>query len=226
MGNQLIPELKEALLAYEEERVQALAEEIARQGVQVHEAIDEMVTLVRGLGDQFERTEIFLPELIIAAETMKAGLAILEKQLTEQGDRISRQGTVVLGTVRGDLHDIGKTLVATMLSVGGFTVYDLGTDVRAERFLEEAERVRADIIGASTLLTTGQHCQRELIELLTAAGKRQKHYVIIGGGAVTGAWAREIGADGFSRSAGGAVELCQSLLNTRLSAPLAEPVIC
>lgn len=226
MNNSLITQLKEALLDYEEDRVRELAEEIARQGLQVHEAIGEMVALVRDLGVQFDRTEIFLPELIIAAETMKVGLAVLEKQLVDQGDRIPSQGTVVLGTVRGDLHDIGKTLVATMLSVGGFTVHDLGTDVRPERFLEEAERVEADIIGTSTLITTGHPAQRELIELLIAAGKREKYYLIIGGGAVTGAWARDIGADGFSVSAGGAVELCRTLLSTGLPAPLAKPVIC
>jgi len=225
MNNSLIPQLKEALLEYEEDKVRELAEEIARQGNQIHEAIDAMVVLVRDLGDQFDRAELFLPELVVAAETMKIGLAIFEKELTKQGDQISSQGTVVLGTVRGDLHDIGKTLVGTMLTVGGFKVYDLGTDLPPERFLEEAERVGADIIGASTLITTGQPSQRELAELLTSSGNRQKYYLIIGGGAVTGAWAREIGADGFAVSAGGAVELCRTLLSRGLSAPLEEPII-
>jgi len=110
--------------------------------------------------------------------------------------------------------------------VGGFAVHDLGTDVRAERFLEEAERVGADIIGASSLITTGRPSQRELLELLAASGQRQKYYIIIGGGAVTENWVSEIGADGFARSAGGAVKLCQTLLGSKFPAPLTDPVIC
>ncbi len=169
-----------------------------------------MIPAMDEVGRRFESEQYFLPELLIAARAMKGALALVRPLLAQRG--IEPAGRVVIGTVRGDLHDIGKSLVASMLEGGGFHVTDLGTDVAPERFVEESVRQNAHILGLSALLTTTMTGMRSVMGCLAAAGLRGKLKVIIGGAPVTQQYADTIGADGYSASASGAVQLARKLM--------------
>jgi methylmalonyl-CoA mutase cobalamin-binding domain/chain len=156
---------------------------------------------------------MFLPELVMAVEAMKSAVVVLEPELQKQGTERKLLGNVVIGTVKGDIHDIGKTLVATMLSASGFQVYDLGCDVSAETFLEKSRQVNADIVGLSSLLTTTMVYQKDIIRAFKEAGLRSKVKIIVGGAPVTDDWIQEIGADGTSKDAFGAVALAKQLVS-------------
>jgi len=163
-------------------------------------------------GDQFGCGQMFLPDLLAAAEAMKAAMRILEPEMLKRGSRRKTLGKVVLGTARGDIHDIGKNLVATILAASGFQVFDLGTSVTPDQFVAKAQEIDADIVGVSALLTTTMAGQKAVIEALDRNGLRPRMKAIIGGAAVTAKWAAEIGADGYSRNAIDAVELAKSLM--------------
>jgi corrinoid protein of di/trimethylamine methyltransferase len=167
---------------------------------------------VNEVGDQFSRGDMFLPELVAAGEAMKAAVAVLEPEMAKTGAAREIEGKVVVGTVQGDIHDIGKTLVGTMLSASGFEVYDLGVDVPIMKFVETARQVGADIIGLSALITTTMGKQRDVIEALDDMGMRAQVKVMVGGAPVTHSWAEEIGADGYSEDAVGAVSLAKRLV--------------
>ncbi len=149
---------------------------------------------IRRVGELWEEGEYFLPELIQGAEAMKSALAALDPALRARRSGRPERGSVVIGTVQGDLHDIGKGLVATLLSAHGFTVHDLGSDVPVEAFVAEARRVRADVVAASALLTTTMVVQRDLARAVRAAGLEWAPRVLVGGAPTTPEWAREIGA--------------------------------
>jgi corrinoid protein of di/trimethylamine methyltransferase len=170
---------------------------------------------IRELGEAFDRMEIFLPELTLGADAMKAGVAVLEKALNEQGGKLEKKATVVVGTVEGDIHDIGKSVVATLLQANGYEVYDLGVEVPAQRIIEAAESHNADVIAMSALLSTTMLYQRDVIELLTNKGIRDKYFILVGGAPVTQAWADEIGADGFAHDAFEAVQLLDGVMEGR-----------
>lgn len=194
-----------------------LAADLARKAIEL--GIDPLEAINKGfvpgvdyVGEQYGKGEMFLPDLVLAGEAMKAAIAILEPEITRRGGERQTLGTVVIGTVEGDIHDIGKTLVATMLSVGGFRVYDLGVDVPVKTFVEKAREVNADIVGMSALLTTTMVRQRDVIEALEDAGLRPKVKVMVGGAPVTRTWAQEIGADGYSEDAIGAVAVAKQLV--------------
>ncbi len=163
------------------------------------------------VGRRFEANEYFVPELLISARAMKAALAILRPLLVERG--VEPVGRVVIGTVKGDLHDIGKGLVASMLEGGGFDVIDLGVDVSPERFVAEAEKNDADIIAVSALLTTTMTSMKGVIGALCEAGLRDRFKVLIGGAPVTQRYADSIGADGYSPNASAAVSLARQLVS-------------
>jgi methylmalonyl-CoA mutase cobalamin-binding domain/chain len=150
--------------------------------------------------------------MMLAARAMKAAVAVLEPEMTRRASRRAVLGRVVIGTVKGDIHEIGKNLVAMMLTASGFEVHDLGVDVPFERFVEKATEVGADIVGVSALLTTTMTGQRTVVEQLAAAGLRPGVKVIVGGAPVTSSWASEIGADGYSEDAVGAVALAKQLM--------------
>jgi corrinoid protein of di/trimethylamine methyltransferase len=195
----------------------ALAAELAQQSLR--DDVDPLIAVNQGFapgitfaGDQFGRGEMFLPDLLACAEAMKAAIKILEPEIVKRGSQREILGTVVLGTARGDIHDIGKNLVATILSASGFQIFDLGTSVTAEQFVAKAKEVGADIVGISALLTTTMVGQRAVIEALDRNGLRPRVKAIIGGAAVTAKWAAEIGADGYSRNAIDALELAKSLM--------------
>ena len=156
------------------------------------------------IGGKFKRNEVFVPEVLVAARAMTAGLSVLEPKLVEVGNE--PVGKAVIGAVKGDLHDIGKNLVAVMLKGAGFEVVDLGTDVEPEDYIEKAEEVGADIIAMSALLTTTMPEMKEVIDAREEHGLRDKYIVMVGGAPVTANYAEQIGADYFTADAGSAAE--------------------
>ncbi len=172
---------------------------------------DYMVPAMDEVGRRYEAEEYFVPELLLAARAMKAALTPLRPLLAASGAQPA--GRVVIGTVKGDLHDIGKNLVASMLEGGGFEVLDLGADVSPEKFIDGVRSSGANIVCLSALLTVTMPSMKKTIEALEAAGVRSQVKVFVGGAPVTEQYAREIGADGFSETASGAVALARSIVN-------------
>jgi len=164
------------------------------------------------VGNKFSEGEVYLPELLMAAEAWEEAMKILRPKLIAAGADIEKQGTVVIGTVQTDIHEIGKTIVTNLLTPAGFDVYDVGCDASATRFLDKAEEVGADIIAASAIMSTTVPYQRDIIDLLVSKGLRDKYMVMIGGGVVTQEWADKIGADGYGELASDAVKVAKKLV--------------
>jgi corrinoid protein of di/trimethylamine methyltransferase len=191
----------------------SLAKESLAAGVDPLEAISRgFVAGVNTVGAAFGRGDAFLPELVMAGEAMKAAVGTLDPELKKRGAQRQILGRVVIATVEGDIHEIGKSLVATMLGASGFEVHDLGVDIPGDRLIGKALDVNADIIAMSALLTTTMVKQREVIEELEKEGLRPKIRVMVGGAPVTRDWVASIGADGFSEDAIGAVMLAKKLM--------------
>jgi corrinoid protein of di/trimethylamine methyltransferase len=212
MNQELLEALSQSIIDGEVEDAEALAKRVVENGYDPLQAINE--GFAKGLdfvGEEFGRGDMFLPDLVLAAEAMKVAVAILEPELARRGTERQVLGVVVIGTVQGDIHDIGKTLVATMLSANGFQVYDLGVNVSPGLFAEKAREVNANLVGMSALLTTTMVRQRDVIEALEDIGLRSQVKIMVGGAPVTKSWAEEIGADGYSEDAIGAVNLAKQL---------------
>lgn len=214
MGNAAsIKELKAAILDFDEDKAVAAAEKVVKEGAAPLDAINAMGDGLKELGEQFQAMEVFLPEVLLATDAFKAALKILEPELKKTvGTAVADKPKVVIGTVKGDVHAVGKDMVATMLTVGGFDVKDLGVDVDSEFFIKEAEAFGAQIIGLSALMSTTMPSQKEVIDFLKAKNLRDKFKVMVGGGPTTQQWAETIGADGFSKDAVEAVALAKKLL--------------
>ncbi|HJX24142.1 MAG TPA: corrinoid protein [Candidatus Bathyarchaeia archaeon] len=180
---------------------------------------------MRIVGEKFQNFEIFLPQVMLAADAMKACLKVLLPKISEERRKAAILGKVVIGTISGDIHDIGKNLVAAMLSVAGFEVYDVGVDISPKRFVEKALEVNADIIAISDLLTTSLCFQEDLIRYLADRGLRSNYFVIVGGGPVTPEWAERIGADGYGRYADDGAEICRKLMLDGARPPLKNPIV-
>jgi corrinoid protein of di/trimethylamine methyltransferase len=213
MSAEMYEKLAQALIDGEPEDAEELAKQALDQGLDPLTCINEGLTKgIQRVGDLFSSGEYFLPELIIGAEAMKKALAVLEPAMV--GDQ-SREvvGRVVLGTVEGDMHEIGKTLVGTMLIANGFQVFDIGVDQSAEQFVAAVKENNADIVGASALLTTTMLQQKKLIEALEEAGLRDQVKVMVGGAPVTTNFSSEIGADGYAEDAISAVDLAFRLVD-------------
>ncbi len=204
-------ECKEAILNGNIDQAKVLAQRTLEEKLDLNDAIDAFSLAIREAGDLFEEGEFFLPELMRSAEAMKAAMNIFEPILKEgKEDRIL--GRVVIGTIEGDIHDIGKTLVAAMLSAEGFDVHDLGADVPVQTFIEKALEVDANIICISALLTTTMLGQKKLIDNLKENNLRDRFKVLIGGAPVSKQWVEEIGADGTAENAVSAVKLAKKLI--------------
>ncbi len=188
-----------------------LAEKAIKNKKDLNEVIEDFSTAIRKVGDLFEEGELFLPQLARSADAMEAAMNILSP-LFEMGKTQRLLGKVVIGTIEGDIHDIGKTLVATMLSAEGFEVADLGANVPISAFIEKAIEIEADIICISALLTTTMVGQKRLIDQLKEQKIREKFKVLIGGAPVTQQWVEEIGADGTAENAISAVKLAKKVL--------------
>jgi trimethylamine corrinoid protein len=202
-----------SIIEGEAETAADLAQEAIAGGVDPLEAIDRgFVPGIDHVGREFALENMFLPELVLAGEAMKAAIAVLEPEMQRTGAEREIHGTVVLAAAHGDIHDIGKSLVGTMLSASGFRVFDLGVDVPIEAVVDKVREVNADLVGVSALLTTTMTGQREVVEALSAAGLREQVKVMVGGAPCTPEWAAEIGADGFGEDAARAVSLARELV--------------
>ena len=211
---ELIAKLAQAVIDGEPEDAEELAQQALDQGLDPLECINEGLTKgIDRVGVLFAEGEYFLPDLIIGGEAMKSALAILEPALAENQER-EVAGRVVLGTVKGDLHEIGKTLVGTMLTANGFQVTDIGIDKPASEFVAAVKETNATLVGASALLTTTIPEQQKIIEALVEAGLRDQVKVMVGGAPVTQAWADKIGADGYAEDAIAAVAVAKRLVGT------------
>jgi corrinoid protein of di/trimethylamine methyltransferase len=210
---ELFEKMAQSIIDGEDEVAAGLAQESIDAGIDPLEAINQgFVKGVNHVGDAFSCGNAFLPELVMAGEAMKAAVAVLEPELARLGTKREVLGKVVIATVEGDIHDIGKTLVGTMMSAAGFEVYDMGVDVPIVDIVARAREVDADIVGVSALLTTTMTKQRDVIEAVEDMGLSDKVFVMVGGAPVTRAWMEEIGADGYSEDAIGAVNVAKDLL--------------
>ncbi|MFM8321872.1 MAG: corrinoid protein, partial [Chloroflexota bacterium] len=213
MTTDLFKAMAQSIIDGDAEVAEQLARQAIEQGIDPLEAINQgFVVGVNQVGEAFACGDAFLPELVMAGEAMKAAVGTLEPEMARRGTAREMLGRVVLGTIHGDIHDIGKTLVGTMLTAAGFQVFDLGVDVPVEKLVGKAREVDADIIGVSALLTTTMVRQRDVVEALEDMGLRQRVKVMVGGAPVTKEWVSEIGADGYSEDAIGAVSVARKLL--------------
>jgi corrinoid protein of di/trimethylamine methyltransferase len=207
--------LVKAVMDGEEDEAVDAARKVMQEGVAVERVVEALTAGMREIGEQFARMEIFLPEMMMAAQAMKAVMAELEPELDKMATPTEVKGSIVIGTVEGDMHEIGKDIVTTMLQVSGFEVHDLGINVNALDFVKKAEEVRADIIGASSLMTTTMPNQRDIIEILKEKGIRDKYHVILGGAPVTPEWVKQCGADSWGENAGKTVEILERVMAER-----------
>ena len=206
-----IEEVSEALQKGKAKVVKELVQELVDDGVDAKKILNEGLLFgMSVIGEKFKNNEVFVPEVLVAARAMNAGLAILEPKLAEIGN--VSVGKAVIGTVKGDLHDIGKNLVSMMLKGAGFEVVDLGVDVGAEQFVERAEEVGADIICISALLTTTMSNMKSTIDLLNEKGIRDKYIVMVGGAPVNDNFAKQIGADYYAADAATAATVAKQAI--------------
>lgn len=213
MTDELFQKMSQSILDGDSDAATALAKQAIESGIDPLEAISKgFVVGVNQVGESFACGQAFLPELVMAGEAMKAAVATLEPEMQKRGTSRQVYGKVVLATVEGDIHEIGKTLVGTMLSASGFQVYDLGVDVPSAKIIEKVKEVDADLVGLSALLTTTMVKQKEVIEKLDKLGLRKKVKVMVGGAPVTKDWVQKIEADGYSEDAIGAVGLAKRLV--------------
>ena len=215
-NDRLFEAMKRSIVEGEADEARRLADEALQLGIPALRAIEiGFVPGINEVGRAFGCQEMYLPDLVRAGEAMKAAMAALKAAVGREGTARPTAGVVVLGTVKGDIHEIGKNLVGTLLAANGFQVIDLGVDVPPERFVARAREVGADLIGASALLTTTMPGQQEIVRRLEAEGLRGRVRVIVGGAPVTREWVAEIGADGFSEDALGAVRVASDLVGVR-----------
>ena len=215
--DELFRQIADAVVEMEEETVEELAQQSLTAGIDAYETID--LGLAKGMeraGQLFDEEEYFVPELLMCSDAMNVGIDVLKPHL--KSENVSKKGKVVIGVVEGDTHDIGKNLVRLMMETGGFEVLDLGRDIPPAEFVSKAEEYGADIIGIATLMTTTMPGMKEVVDILANKGIRDKFKVIVGGGPISPAFAKKIGADGYARNAADAVKVAEKLLsNTDLA---------
>jgi methylmalonyl-CoA mutase cobalamin-binding domain/chain len=221
---QLHDQLYEDIMEFDGPAAAETAQAIVDNGYDVMEAITVATEAVTEIGDKFECGEYFLPQLMRAGEAMKQCMKVLSAHLDAAGTA-KKKGTVVIAAVSGDIHDIGKNLVGTMLSVHGYDVVDLGVDVSPLDIADAAERENAKFIALSSLMTTSMPYQKDVLEVLNEMGLREKFYVVVGGGPVTPEFARDVGADGWGLSAVSAVKVCDELLAATTKPPVPETIL-
>lgn len=211
MDLEVLEQLKKAIIEYDRQGAVKFAKKAVEEKVDPIQALDAMTVAIRQVGDGFGRGDLWLPELVGAAAAMAAATPIVEEEIKRVDARRESLGTLVIGTVSGDIHTIGKTMVATLLTADGFVVKDLGTNVSAEGFVSGIKQYKADILAMSALMTTTAPEQRKVIEILKKEGLRGEVKIMVGGGAITQGFADSIGADGYDPTAPGAVKLARRL---------------
>lgn len=210
---EILEKMKRAIVEGNKEESQVLAKTALERKMDLNEVVEKgFVSGIQKVGALWEKGEYFLPELITGAECMKAVMDILQPEIEKAQIQTQSQGKIVIGTVEGDIHDIGKNLVASMLSANGFEIIDLGADVKLETFTEKAVAENADFICLSALLTTTMLGQKKVIELLKERNLSGRFKILVGGAPVNKRWADDIGADGYAENAMAAVKLAKKLI--------------
>lgn len=210
---ELLARMEKAIIEGNKEECETLAREALEKKMDLNGVIEKgYVPGIQKVGDLWEKGEYFLPELITGAECMKAAMIILQPEMEKHQIQTHSKGKVVIGTVQGDIHDIGKNLVASMLSANGFEVHDLGADVQLEKFVEKAEEEDADFICLSALLTTTMLGQKRVVEIIKEKNLSDRIKVLVGGAPVKQKWADDIGADGYGENAMVAVKVAQKII--------------
>lgn len=213
--NELLQEIYTSMVEIDVDSVPELVEKAIEKKVDVLEILDALTKGINTVGDKFEALECFLPELIIVADAMEQSMVILRPLLDKLSLATGSSGTVVIATLQGDIHDIGRNIFTVMLKASGFQVYDLGHDVKPDVIISKAEELNADVIGLSSLLTTSLPFSKDLINLLKAQDLRDRYKVVMGGGAVTPDYVEKIGADGFASDAASGVRLVRRVISEK-----------
>jgi len=209
---EVLDNLRRAIYEYNNELAVESAKKAVEIGIDPLEALDIMTVAIREIGDAFGRGELWLPDLVGASDAMQSAVPVLEEEIKKRGENRESLGIVVIGTVFGDIHSIGKTMVATLLTAAGFEVHDVGVNVHAKKFVEAIKENNANILAMSALMTTTCVEQENVIKTLKEDGIRDRVKVMVGGAAVTEEFAETIGADGYDPTAPGAVELAKRLV--------------
>lgn len=209
-----VEKLVQAIIDGDDEEAKVIAEEVLEKVEDLGMVVGKLTDAMRELGKQFETFEIFLPEMIVSSDAMTAAMEVISPKLLAGGGGVQK-GIVALGGAPGDMHEIGKNIVVTVLKADGFSVIDLGRDVAAYEFVQKAEEAKADIIGISALMTTTMPGAKEVIRILEEKGIRDKFKVIVGGAPTNAKWAEGIGTDGWAENSTDAVELCNRLMEVK-----------
>ena len=211
--NQILEKLAAVVIDGTEDEARVLAQAVVANKIDPLEAIEHGLSKgMEIIGGRFECGDAYLPELLMAAASFNAAMAVLKPEIEAQKKQVVKLGKVLIGTVKGDVHSIGKDIVASVLDTSGFEVVDIGVDNPSLNIIQEAEKVQADVIALSSVMTTTMPAQKEVIDTLKEMGIRQKYFVIIGGGPINQEWADRIGADGYGKSAIDAVALVKGLM--------------
>lgn len=213
MGNTVMEELWQSVINYDEEAAEKAARKVLELKMDPYKAItDSLTPAIREMGSRFEKGEAFLPELMMATDAMNAAVKVLEREISKEKLEAIQKGRIILGTVKGDIHNIGKNIVGIMLKTAGYEVIDLGVDVEPSKFMDEAEKSGAQIVMASALMTFTAMNMKKITEYMEMESVRGKYKLIFGGGPLTEAWAKEMGADGYAPDASKVVELVNRLM--------------
>jgi corrinoid protein of di/trimethylamine methyltransferase len=212
MENELFEKLQKAITEYDAQAAESLAKQAMQEKMDPIQVLDALTDAIRQVGDGFGKGELFLPELVGAADAMQKATPILEEEIKKSGARRESAGRVVVGSVYGDMHNIGKTMVCTLLTADGFEVIDLGINVETRQFIKAVKEHNANIVAMSALLTTTAQEQKNVIAALKEAGLREKVKIMVGGGAISEGFAESIGADGYDPTAPGAVNLARKFV--------------
>lgn len=209
----ILKKLTESILSFDEKVAEAAAQEALEAGVAPLKALEHgLKPGIDIVGEKFARDELFLPHLLMAADALQAAVDVLKSNIPQEAADKMKVGTIVIATVKDDIHDVGKNIVSALLAASGFEVFDVGKDVPVETIIDKAQAVHADIIMASALMTTTMGRQKEIIEELEFRGLRDRFFVMVGGGPTTQDWAENIGADGYGKTAAEAIEVARQLL--------------
>ena len=223
MPNESFSAMRQSIIDGAPDTACTLAHEAVTAGTAPLDAINNgYVPGMQDVGEQFARGQMFLPDMMASAEAMRAAMSVLDAELRKLGAERPMAGVVLLGTTKGDIHEIGKILVGTLLTAHGFRVHDLGVDVAGEKFAAKARELNADIVGVSALLTTTMRNQKTVVEALEKSGLRSRVKVMVGGAPVSRRWADEIGADGYAKDAMSAVALARELMEQKTHAVIEQ----
>jgi len=225
-NEELIQRLQQVISEGDEELSQTVAQEAIEGGIDPQELIQQGITKpMESVGKKFQDGEIFLPELIMIGDAARAASDVIVPHISSEDRDASSTGKVVIGTIQGDMHDIGKNIVTAYLMASGFSVKDLGTDVTPKEFVRSAVDEKADVIAISTLLSTTQPLFANILKTLVDSGQREKFFVVVGGGPVTPEWVGDIGADGYGRDAADAADLVRKMVSGDDQPPFDKPIV-